>query len=505
MLVDCFKKMDSFYLALSALFALIAFSFLENAKPWIDEVMFSDMSMHYAKGMGWSTFAFYSKAKEIPFMFNMPLYTITLGFWMKIFGISLEASRSLNIVLTFFIGYYLLCFQKKMSITYNYFQVTIFSLLLWFSSDMIFMWRDGRPDLIGALFFILFLIKVVDYHKVKSKKVQWQLIAYAALMTMAGIQNAVYLVLLLLLGVLILKTKRKQLFNIIVLAVCGDILGFIIAVCFMAYHGHLMGFLENIASFIGPLRTIATLVLPYLGEPMGLDTSYYMQKLSTSVETEPLIGRIVEIFSNPAFSILVLVNILSLIILWKKKIIESSGKIAVYFLIMAIFAPILMNLAGRFRSYYFWMAWLPLIISTSILFEWKKNKLTFVFISFALVFTISHGLKYLSQKGEEDELHAFFVKYGHLIKDQKVVAPFETFYEMGSLTNYTYYAEIYTKDYIPNDIAYIILPKQEKGSIYNAQYYQYFECLNKMSVLELQAEDINLGLKLYKVKQLIHD
>ena len=49
---------------------------LTNMAPWVDEVMFIDTPMHFINGKGWTTYAWYSVAKQTPFLLYPPLYSI---------------------------------------------------------------------------------------------------------------------------------------------------------------------------------------------------------------------------------------------------------------------------------------------------------------------------------------------------------------------------------------------------------------------------------------------
>ena len=86
------------YLILSFVMMGLAMSILTNMTPWVDEVMFTDTPMHYVKGMGWTTHAWYSVAHQDPFLLYPPLYSMAMVLWMNIFGTTLMACRSLNLI-----------------------------------------------------------------------------------------------------------------------------------------------------------------------------------------------------------------------------------------------------------------------------------------------------------------------------------------------------------------------------------------------------------------------
>ena len=58
-------KQSWLYGCLSLMMMGLAMLHLKHLTPWVDEVMFLDTPMHYVKGMGWTTFAWYSAARHI--------------------------------------------------------------------------------------------------------------------------------------------------------------------------------------------------------------------------------------------------------------------------------------------------------------------------------------------------------------------------------------------------------------------------------------------------------
>lgn len=97
-----------FYFILSFVMMVIAYFGLTNMTPWVDEVMFTDTPMHYVKGMGWTTHAWYSVARQDPFLLYPPLYSMVMVLWMNIFGTTLVACRSLNLIVMMSIGWRLI-------------------------------------------------------------------------------------------------------------------------------------------------------------------------------------------------------------------------------------------------------------------------------------------------------------------------------------------------------------------------------------------------------------
>lgn len=93
-----------YYVPLSLPFLIANLFTLENLAPWIDEVMFLDTSYNAAVHGVWETTAWYRVAGQHPFSTYPPLYQMLSALWMRLFGCSLVAVRSLNLLLTFVLG-----------------------------------------------------------------------------------------------------------------------------------------------------------------------------------------------------------------------------------------------------------------------------------------------------------------------------------------------------------------------------------------------------------------
>lgn len=68
-------KLKCLYCCLSFMMIGLAMLRLTNMAPWVDEVMFIDTPMHFINGKGWTTYAWYSVAKQ-PLSCCIHLYTL---------------------------------------------------------------------------------------------------------------------------------------------------------------------------------------------------------------------------------------------------------------------------------------------------------------------------------------------------------------------------------------------------------------------------------------------
>ena len=338
------------YFFVSVLPVCMALSGLSNLIPWIDEVMFIDTPMRYVKGAGWTTHSWYSIANQEPFMLYPPLYSIILVPWMKVFGTSIFACRSLNVAITLFIGWGLIRILQQLNLKISIIQILLLIILLWCTNDMVFMYSTGRPDLMGALFLILIANEMI--RTIKSGKRKWGVLVLSAFLMTTAIQAAICLVLLLLLSFLVLGSYHKEIKYLIFLSVSGIFLGFVVNCAFMAYHGHLMSFVVNIFSYSGSVKAIAAFILPMMGDYLGIDTTFFMGKLSKMGVESPISMRLISAFTRPAYLALLIADIVFLLLYLKNIKKALHYRIIRFLFIMITVIPLLMVLAGRYESYY---------------------------------------------------------------------------------------------------------------------------------------------------------
>ena len=485
------------YFFVSVLPVCMALSGLSNLTPWIDEVMFIDTPMRYVRGAGWTTHSWYSIANQEPFMLYPPLYSIILVPWMKVFGTSIFACRSLNVAITLFIGWGLIRILQQLNLKISIIQILLLIILLWCTNDMVFMYSNGRPDLMGALFLVLIANEMI--RTIKSGKRKWGVLVLSAFLMTTAIQAAICLVLLLLLSFLILGSYRKGIKYLIFLSVSGIFLGFLANCAFMAYHGHLMSFVVNIFSYSGSAKAIAALILPMMGDYLGFDAAYFMGKLSKMGAESPLYMRLIFAFTRPVYLALLIADIVFLL-LYLKSIKTGPYYMIIRFLfIMITIIPLLMVLAGRYESYYYWMAYLPLFMLTVFLFKLPNYRWGCFIIAFSVLFILTHN-RMQKDNNNYHELESF-ISHCKMLKDKKIIAPFSVFYEISKISKDTYYLGIFPPHDLPQRMDYIIL--SERSADYgNDCLYDYFEAVSQSDSqqLVLVAENKRPELKVYKIK-----
>ena len=79
--------------------AFLAFNLLTATRypfVWIDEVMYADPAVNFLLGHGFTSSAWYAQPSGEFWAGNVPLHSALLWVWMKVFGFSITAVRSIN-------------------------------------------------------------------------------------------------------------------------------------------------------------------------------------------------------------------------------------------------------------------------------------------------------------------------------------------------------------------------------------------------------------------------
>lgn len=437
---------------------VIHMMFMSNLLPWIDEVMYTDTPLHFVSGDGWITHAWPTNAGRKPFSLVSPLYQFLLTGWMWLFGTSLWASRSFNLLIMVLIGICTLRFTERVGLSIGKGGAIVFALLLWLTPAMSFMCRNGRCDLLGALFSINLFIQVIDYLYGRIKK-KWLIMAFSALAIMTSLPAAIFVTLVLFLGIVYLKGQRKRILWSIILTFIGYIIGFVLTAIFFVYNGALLAFLENTFAFSGTLKSFAAIVFPYVGPVLGLDTDYYMGKFMHE-STVPVISfgdRFLELLHNPSYMFILLACI-AIIVFRYKKIAQTPNKKVIYgLLLLGILIPLLMLMIGRFVAYYYWMALLPLFLCLCALFTLDEGRINKCVVTAVLVVLGLLGGMAITNNSHYAEMRTF-ISESTFLKNKVIASPFAPFYEIEQKSNNVYYPEVMSAENLPDHFDYIIVP-----------------------------------------------
>lgn len=481
------------------LFIIVNLITLSNLAPWIDEVMFLDTSYNAAVHGQWETTAWYRVAGQYPFPTYPPLYQMMATVWIWFFGSSLIAVRSMNLLITFLLGFLCLRLMKRHGLQPTPWMTTLFTVLLWGTSEMAWMYRNGRPDMLCTLLLILTLLATDRYLSTKSLTTRITVIVTSALLFCSGIQAAVYLCALWLFFFIVTKGRHSESIRVFILLKTGILTGTLLVALFMLAHGRLVGFVSSIIQYSSTLSGIALVMLPWVGEAFGFPTAPYTQKLLELKTDSSLSERLVVITEYHSFLLLSAVAFMAYIVNYRdsrKKLLHDKGFLL---LLCALYVPFIMILAGRFSVYYRWMAFLPLLASvTYIASRYRWWRIAFCLI--AVLLTV-YGIRSMFPRQQWDyENLRSFVQRQHFKSSDAVICPFSLFYEMKPVCDTCYFAGIFPAEYIRR-VDYIFEANDDNGFDLPITDYVNRLRLDSTVVLTLIDRCEQPSLTLYHVQQ----
>lgn len=486
------------YVLLSLIFIIVNLITLSNLTPWVDEVMILDTSYNAAFHGSWETTAWYRVARQSPFSTYPPLYQMIATLWMWVVGYSLVAVRSMNILMMFVLGGACLRLMNHHGIQLTLWTTVLFTILLWGTSEMAWIYRNGRPDMLCALVFI-FTAQTIDYHlSAKSATSSMAVVATSALLLCSGIQAAVYQCGLWLFYFIVQKSRRKEIARLLTLLLTGFILGLLLVSLFMLANGRLVAFVCSIVQYSATLSSIALTVLPWVGGLLDIDTVLYTQKLLELTTASSLNERLASLLEYHSYLVLSVMALTAYAKSFKNNLHKLLGDKGFLLLLYTLYVPFFMNLAGRFTIYYRWMMFLPLMIAvTSIA---ARHKLwCALFVLAGMVMSV-FGIWSMLPDGEFDygNLRSF-VQRQHFKSSDAVVCPFSVFYEIKPVCDTCYFVGIFPTEFLGH-VDYII--DASDGDASDQPITDYVNSLQADTAVMLTAVDHceHPSLTLYKVK-----
>ena len=175
------RKTFLLYVLLSAAFIAVNVATLGNLEPWIDEVMLLDTAYNAAVHGSWSTTAWYRVVGEYPFSTYPPLYQMLAAAWIGLFGGSIVVVRSLNLFITFMLGLGCLRLLRRHAMPLTPGAVAMFTVLLWGTAEMAWMYRCGRPDMLCALLTVGAVLAIDRHLTARSRLTAWAIMVMSAL------------------------------------------------------------------------------------------------------------------------------------------------------------------------------------------------------------------------------------------------------------------------------------------------------------------------------------
>jgi hypothetical protein len=486
------------YVLLSLAFIILNVITLGNLAPWVDEVMMLDTSYNMAVHGSWETTAWYRVAGQHPFSTYPPLYQLLAAAWIWLFGSSLVVVRSMNLLVTFMLGGTCLrlmtrCGQGATPVT-----TALFTLLLWGTGEMAWMYRNGRPDMLCALIFVCTVWAIASYLSEKTPAARLAVVVASALLLCSGVQAAVCLCAVWLFFFIAAKGRCRESVRLFALLMTGILLGMLLVALFMLANGRLVAFICSIIQYSATLSAISLTVLPWAGEVLGFNPAPYTEKLLALTTESSLCERLHSIAECRSFLVLSMLSLVAYAFSFRNHLKALTTDRGFLMLLCALCVPLVMTLAGRYPVYYRWMAFLPLLFAvTSIAARCRFWRAVF---SVAAVLLTVFGIRSMMPDGQWDsENLRAFVQRQHFKPSDAVVCPFSAFYEMKPVCNTCYFAGIFPTELIAH-VDYII--EATDGDEFDRPITDYVNKLKADTTVVLTATDYceHPSLTLYHVQ-----
>ncbi|MBD2019943.1 hypothetical protein H6F43_07045 [Leptolyngbya sp. FACHB-36] len=317
---------------------------------WQDEVMFVDPAVNLYLGKGFTSSAWPTISRNELWAGYPPLYPFLLSLWMRFFGFSLAAVRSLNYILITGAAAVLWIAVIRLGLVTSARGRFVLITLLLSGYGISFCYRSARPD---CLAIFLITIAIFSYSIQVSYIRRICLTCLSILLLLTGLYLVIYVLVAGCLGIIYLK---KSFFKEFLCLVIGLFIGAVILYSFYSFHDSWTSFITSVDY-----------------EKSNLEQSLFKNKVPYDPSLIAAISLIIGAF----------------VYYLRKKGPCSNSKIS-FGVVASIFIPGLFYALGKFPTYYGWMLYLPLIIClSSVLLDGKKIGLRSLF---TLVFVCLVGL-----------------------------------------------------------------------------------------------------------------
>jgi hypothetical protein len=291
---------------------------------WVDEIQFADPAVSLASGQGFTSTAWFAQDSSAFFAGNVPLYPFLLSLWLRVFGVSLIAERSLNLGLFTLALLLLWRWMHRSAVvpspTWRLAAIALFCC----GHAMVFSYRSGRYDVTGMLLVALIL---------NTLERPWLVAALAALLPAAGLQLIPATIIAS--GLALVVWRRSAVRPVLALAAgvgTGAVGLFLFYLRFGVWE-----------SFRASTSAIGTHSQTFLSKLGGLPSAYLTDKS--------------RIAAAAAFAILAAVS-------WRGLTLPSRRLVA-FATAVLLLLPAALQMAAKFPIYYGWMVFLPLILAVA--------------------------------------------------------------------------------------------------------------------------------------------
>lgn len=288
---------------------------------WVDEIQFADPAVNLVLHGEFSSSVWIVQNSHEFWAGNAPLYSLLLAQWLRWFGVSAMAVRSLNYVLMLgVVGLVWALVQRHDWIPAPAFRLTL-AVLLMTAHGVAFAYRTGRYDVVGML---IFAIAAFFWFRSPGRLRLLPLGVVAMVMPFAGLQLIPAAVLV---GTLALAFQRRPALFPFLAVLAGLAAGVVLLYAFYASHG------------VWPAFRASTSAVGAVG-----------QGLWFKIRTLP------HAYWSDKSELLLLLA--AMLLAWRTRRSALTFAIA-----SAVAIPAALHLAAKFPIYYSWMVFVPLAIA----------------------------------------------------------------------------------------------------------------------------------------------
>ncbi len=326
---------------------------------WIDEVSYTDPAMNFVLGKGFTSTAWAGQGSTEFWASNAPLHQYLLIPWLKIFGTSQTAARSVNLFYFSISSILLWKWSRNFNIVSTSFGRILLIILFWSGYMISYIYRDGRPDCITLLLAVCILYSVFIPD---NKRRKLYICLTGILSPVAGVQLPPYIVIVMAIGFFFVK-DRLALFRIGFLYIASVLAGLVLLMFFLYLNGSLYTFLtQTFASGFTITGDMAQMAVYKDSRTTGRISA----RMSDLLHFYKLYREDISAF------ILLVFNTIAVLFTNKNM---RSGKYLRYTLLISFIIPPAMLVLGRYPFYYSWMGYLIIIITSVLIIENAGNKL----------------------------------------------------------------------------------------------------------------------------------
>lgn len=455
-----FKKLKTagYYwpgIGLSILFFFVnMFTITWTRLPWLDEIMFADTAVKFSETLEWKTKAWYSSMDREPISTYPPLYQLLLALWYKLFGISVATARSLNLFLLLVLSLFSCYLTSKRILFRKNFYVLFFLLILWCAESFSLIYRSGRVDFANVFFVLLFYYTAfLFYHKRTGR---FSLMSSGILVSLSGIQTIPYIFFGLVIFIVIEKENKKLIIGILKNFILSQFASLLILLVFFYLNDGLIPFIASIVSYSATLKNILATILPYINNFFGVDYNKYLSALQTNNDISFIKRSLSDYLINKEAFFLLLATIL-LFLFYAKKIKNESSLLALF--ILGALTPVLMNISGRYLSYYTWMSFVPLLIAFIGFSSILHNNVSKLVMASITCITIFFGIKNnlsLTAPHDYKKIQSFISKHQQDLRNATIATTFISYYDVRTISRNTFCTGIYPLEKITDSINIIL-------------------------------------------------